>query len=205
MHVNRARRKPTALNTFLEPSPNMWSSCCWNNPEKYLVNIVILDNCGSSRHHAMKRSTVSLGNSSTQLCPLTRQMSFRIKQAPAKNGATRPIGSYTFDTRYKKTKRRVELFVRVLLVPLLTTKMSLFWSRMDVVRNGVLGLGFAAPFSILRIFSGLVGLTNGWCGRWHSRSERLSTLWASLVLITKPSSSLLWRYSNTFPLIAGLL
>ena len=34
LQVTWALRKPTALNTSCELSPNMWSSRCWNGPEK---------------------------------------------------------------------------------------------------------------------------------------------------------------------------
>ena len=45
---------------------------------------------------------------------------------------------------------------------------------------------FAAPLSTLRTLPGLFGFKTGWLGRYHSLSDRLSTLWASATSITYP-------------------
>ena len=85
VQVKWALRKPTALNTSCDLSANMRSSRCWNGPEKWLLGIVISANRSSSTHQARNVSIVSLDNSSSQLCPLTRQMSFKINHASFKN------------------------------------------------------------------------------------------------------------------------
>ena len=117
------------LYTSRELSPNIGSSGCCNDPEKLFLGLVILADCGSSTQHVKNLSTISSGMSSSQLCPLTRQMSFKIRRAPKVNGATRPNGWCTFDTTLK-TKRSVKFFVMVLLVPILKTTVLLLWSHL---------------------------------------------------------------------------
>ena len=74
MPITWARRQPTALNTSCELR--------FHGPEKCLCGIFTLANCCSLIRHAGNLSTVSLGNASPRLCPLTRQIFFKIKQAP---------------------------------------------------------------------------------------------------------------------------
>ena len=90
---------------------------------------MILANCSNWTQPAGNLSIMYLGNSLSQFCPLTRQMSFTINRVHTVNGPTRTIGSFTFDSR-RKTKRSVKLSVMVLLVPLLTTKAPLLLSHL---------------------------------------------------------------------------
>ena len=123
--VTRARRNATALNTSCELSPNMCScSQVLIVSGKVLLGIVISASLDSSTLHSRNLSTVSFFNSSSQCCPLTRQMSFGNNRAPTINGATRPMGSNTLDNRLK-TKRYVKDLFTVLEVPRLTTRVSL--------------------------------------------------------------------------------
>ena len=101
------RRNATTLKTSCGLSPNMCSSRCSKFPEKELLGIVISASLGSSTLHSRNFSMVSLGNSSSQCCPRTRQMFFSNNRAPIVNGATRPMGTNTLDTRLN-TKRCVK-------------------------------------------------------------------------------------------------
>ena len=166
----------------------MWFSRCWIGPKKKLLGTVISANCSSSTHQARNLSTVSLGISSSQLCPLTRQISFKINRAPTVNGATRSIGSYTFDTRLK-SKRCVKLFVMVLLVSLTKCRVLLLWSRLS---------------SSTCIDSSLYETMTSGSVDWADssiRSARSSTLLTNLVSLNSPT----WRRcTNSFKLMRGL-
>ena len=83
---------------------------------------------GKSSLQAKKLWTLYCGSSSSQCCPVTRQMSFKSSRAPTVNGATRPIESKTLETRLR-TKRCVSDFVIAQLVTPLTTKLSLVRSH----------------------------------------------------------------------------
>ena len=58
------------------------------------------------------------------------QISFSNNRAPTINGATRPMGSNTLDTRLS-TKPCFDNIVTVLEVPRLTTRVSLLWSHFN--------------------------------------------------------------------------
>ena len=61
----------------------------------YFFGILIIAKCSSSTHCAWKLSIVSLRKSSSQNCPRTRHLSFRIKRNSTIRGATRAIVSQT--------------------------------------------------------------------------------------------------------------
>ena len=64
-----------------------------------------------------------------------------------------------------------------------------FWSKSGPVSKDLFKekpWNFAASFSTLRTFLGLFRLITGWCGRYHSLSDRCSIMWASGTVITLP-------------------
>ena len=143
---------------------------------------------GSSPLHSRNLLTVSFGSSSYQCCPLTRQMSFSNNRAPTVNGATRPMGSNTLDTRFK-TKRCVKDLATVLEVPRLTTRVSLLWSHFNPSTCEDSYLNEANTFGSV-----------DW-GDPSIRSARFGTLLTNLVSLNPPRRK---RCTNSFDLLRAL-
>ena len=115
-----ARRKATALTISSNMSQNSFTHTSWSNgPVKYFRGNLIAASFGSSALYAKNLWALFCAISSSQWCPVTRQLSSKWSRAPTVNGATRQM-----DNR-RSTKRCGKVLVTTELLHLLTTNVSL--------------------------------------------------------------------------------
>ena len=132
--------------------------------------------------------TMSCGSSSSHCCPVTRQMSFKSSRISTVNGATRPMGSKTFETRLR-TKRCVRDLLIAQIEPLLTTKISLVWSH------------FSRSTCDESSWHDTITLGSVVWGETSIRSARFVTLLTNFVSLNPPR----WRRcTNSFDLLMAL-
>ena len=148
--------------------------------------IVISHEFGRSAAHWRNFSQTSSGRLLSNCYPLRRQMSSNKRRAVTVYGATRPMGSYTADTKQRTTRCITSRF-KSAVFPLLTTKVSGLWFHFKPNTSEVSSF-VTESFSVESVGSWCFGST---------LLTKVSTL-LTILVSWKPPFAYIWRRSWAF-------